>query len=393
MKVLHITNALGRYNSGGIGDVLNAFVSAQNKIVEKIEVWHPNNASDSEEFAEQTGLNIEQVKSFKTVGGNKNGFSPEMILEAFKKKDDFDIIHQHGLWLPISFVGLLFHSKTTKKVISPHGFLNENALAISPIKKKLSAKLYENRNLRSSDCLHACSVFEADFFRAYGLKQDIALIPNGVEDDFVYSKGNTEAFKLKHEISDNKVMLFLSRIHPSKGLELLLRLIASVKDEFNKWRLVVAGIDELNHEAELKNLAKELEIDHLIKFVGPVFGQEKVDAFDASDVFVLPTDTENFGIVVAQALARKKPVITTTEAPWKELVDFSCGWWIPKTEVAFKDTLNMVLKLPAEELEQRGRNGFNLVKKNYLWSELTHRTIELYDYLLNPSLGKPTFIL
>lgn len=393
MRVLHITNALGRLNSGGIGDVLGAFVGAQNNLVEQIEVWHPNDHSDSIEFAQETGIDIKQVKSFKTLGGNKVGFSPEMILKALRSRNDFDIIHQHGIWLPVSISSLLISSKKTKRVISPHGFLNKNALTISSLKKNISASLFENRNLKRAACLHACSSFEADFFRDYGLQQDIALIPNGIDDQFLQASGNAKAFKNKHKLQDQKVILFLSRIHPSKGLKLLFEVIESLKEEFKTWKLVIAGIDELNHEAELKNLAKVLNINHLIKFIGPVFGQEKVNAFDASDLFILPTDTENFGIVVAQALARKKPVITTKEAPWKDLVKYDCGWWIDKNHESLKASIKNILTLPDSELKRKGLNGYNLIKKEYLWSELAHNTVVLYKYLLNHNSKKPSFII
>lgn len=393
MKVLHICNAVGRYNAGGIGAVLTAFISSQNELVDYIEVWHPNSQEDSVEFSQTTNLCVDQIKSFKTIGSDKIGFSSQLLLSAQKRKNDFDIIHQHGIWLPISIASLLFDSKKTKKIISPHGFLNRHALTISKNKKIIAGLLYENKNLKTATCLHACSDFEASFFRDYGLQQDIALIPNGVDDEFLNAQGNPKAFKNKHGITDEKILLFLSRIHPSKGIELLLRVIESLKTDFTNWKLIIAGIDELNHEEELKSLTKELKIEHIVKFIGPVFDQEKVDAFDASDIFILPTDTENFGIVVAQALARKKAVITTREAPWKDLEDYDCGWWIPKTEVALKNVISKVLRLSTEELQQKGMNGFNLVKKKYLWSQLTNRTIELYDFLLNPSVGKPKFIL
>ncbi len=391
MKVLHITNAVGKMNAGGIGDVLTAFVKHQRKLVDYIEVWHPNEKSDSEEFASATGLDIQQIHSFKTVGGDKIGFSPEMISRARRNNTSFDIVHQHGIWLPVSLATLRFNAKQTKKVISPHGFLNENALSISSKKKKLVAALFENKNLKTADCIHACSDLERDFVRDYSLNQPIALIPNGVEQDFLEAKGNPQTFKHKHGLEGKRILFFLSRIHPSKGLALLINVLAQLKSELDNWVLVIAGIDELNHEQELKELTKRLQLGEFVKFIGPTFGQDKIDAFDAGDIFVLPTDTENFGIVITQALARKRPAICTTFAPWSDLKKYNCGWWIEKTENSFLENLRKIMKLDATELNEMGMNGYRLVLEKYLWKAATDRSVKTYEWLLS-SGEKPDFI-
>ncbi len=393
MRVLHISNAIGKKYAGGIGDVITAFVSHQKKVVDYIEVWHPNDDLQSIEFAKDTGLPENQIKAFKTIGPNKLGISVQMISQARKDRNKFDIVHQHGIWLPLSLASLQFLKSNAKKVISPHGFLNEAALKISATKKKVAYSLFEKKNLNTADCIHACSSFESDFFRSFGLNQKIALIPNGVDDDFFYAKGNPSLFKSNANLKGKKILLFLSRIHPSKGLDLMLSVLKSLKNKMGNWCFVIAGIDELGHESHLKKIVQDENLHDLVKFIGPVFGQEKVDVFDACDAFVLPTDTENFGIVVAQALARKKPVITTRLAPWKELEDHNCGWWIPKSFEALKETLSSLIELQSQDLAEKGENGFKLISNKYLWNSITANSISLYEYLLEESNVKPQFII
>lgn len=370
-------------NAGGIGEVLTAFVKHQKNWVNHIEVWHPNEESDSQEFAEETGLDINNIKAFKTIGSNKIGFSTEMIKAAANHKNDFDIIHQHGLWLPLSMASLKMGNGKAKKIISPHGFLNANALTISSKKKKLAATLFEHRNLKSADCLMACSDFEKGFIREYNLDQPVSVIPNGVHQSFVDAKGNPNEFVEKHNLQGKKILFFLSRIHPSKGLKLLIESFNKIKTEMKDWVLIIAGIDELNHEQELKNFCSQNNLNNQVKFIGPSFGQDKVNAFDASDVFILPTDTENFGIVVVQALARKKPVITTRFAPWADLEKYNCGWWINKTEAELKEVLLKINNALPEELKEKGNNGFQLVNEKYLWEAAAKRSFDTYQWLLN----------
>jgi len=382
MKVLHISNVLGKVNAGGIGDVLTAFVKYQKDRLEHLEVWHPNRIEDSQEFAEETGLPIQNIKAYRTISSNKFGFSIEMLNAVKKNINKFNIVHQHGLWLPLSIASLKLSKGKTKKIISPHGFLNANALRISPIKKGIASKLFESHNLKSADCLHACSEFERNFIRKYNLKQPIALIPNGVDCSFLEAKSDSSDFRQLHKIKEKRILFFLSRIHPSKGLPLLLECFKQLRTELKEWVIVIAGIDELEHERELKKICEKNRLNNQVKFVGPLFGQAKVNAFDASDVFILPTDTENFGIVVAQALARKKPVITTKFAPWSELEKYDCGWWIDKNEEQLKACLLQLKTISKEELNQKGENGYALIKKKYLWDTSARRSIETYKWLL-----------
>ena len=217
----------------------------------------------------------------------------------------------------------------------------------------------------------------------------IAILPNGIEEDFLLKKTTLEekaSFRKKKKIPEGKkILLFISRIHKLKGLELLLEVIAKMKIKFVKsnWLFVIAGIDENNHEEHLIKLVKDYKIEDIVQFVGPVFDEEKILMYDISSTFILPSINENFGIVIVEALARGIPVITTRNTPWKDLEDNNCGWWIDRTENEISNTINKLISTDADELLSMGESAKLLVKNKYLWTSIAKQSISLYNWVLN----------
>ena len=156
--------------------------------------------------------------------------------------------------------------------------------------------------------------------------------------------------------------------------------------------MLVAGYEDKNHTVYLKKLVKELNLIDFITFVGPKLGIEKIRIFDSADLFVLPTFNENYGIVVAEALARGIPVLTTKGTPWEELNKYNCGFWVDNNEEGIKAALMIVLQKSKCDLKAMGERGKKLVKSKYLWNQTTKRTVELYNWVLYGG-SKPDFII
>ena len=235
----------------------------------------------------------------------------------------------------------------------------------------------------------ACSEQEALSLRDFGLSQPIVILPNGVNESLIRKNPLNKkdlVFRLKYDIRPNtRILLFLSRIHPFKGLELFLECILAIKDEFrkNNWIFVIAGINELSHEIELRIFVESNDIGDIVRFVGPQYGQNKVDVFDSADCFILPSKGENFGIAVIEALARGLPVITTKTTPWRELEDLDCGWWVSRTKNDFINTLLELFSKDESNLIQMGENGIKLVESKYTWSKVSQQSIQMYKWVLN----------
>ena len=383
MKILHLSNVVGKFG-GGVAQVVQALLSNQFKLGRNPELWFLGNKAQETELFNTFNIQTNSLSAIE---------NPFFRLPYFFKKlrnigDKDVVVHQHGVFLPISLLSLTSR-KHVKVIISPHGYLEPEKLKVSPIKKKLVLALFESKNLRNCHCLVACSKKEAVSLREFGLSQPIVILPNGVSDSLVRKDISIEKksdLKQQYGIEINtKVLLFLSRIHPFKGLELFLKSILVIKDEFikNDWLFVIAGIDELNHEAELKIFVKDNDMDSIVKFIGPQYNQDKINVFDAADCFVLPSRGENFGIAVIEALARGLPVITTTGTPWEELETDSCGWWIERTQKDFVGTILELFSKDKSDLLEMGQNGINLVARKYTWSNITLQSIHMYEWVLN----------
>ena len=261
MKILNLSNTAGK-TSGGIGDVAQAMLKYQNKLDIDSNLWFPGDDGKKEEVVVLTGVSSNKIKAIKTIGSHHLGITPSLIAKRSYAIKNFDIIHQHGAFLPISLFSKSI-SKKIKVVISPHGLFEPERLVIQSRKKEIARYLFENSNFKNSACLIACSKQEALNLEALNFNVPIAILPNGIEENFLIEKTTEEekeSFRIKNKIpKDKKILLFISRIHPLKGLPLLLKVISKMKSEFekNNWILIIAGIDENNHENELKKIVKE----------------------------------------------------------------------------------------------------------------------------------------
>lgn len=252
-------------------------------------------------------------------------------------------------------------------------------------RKWLAELLYEDRNLRAARLFHATSELEADSIRRFGLLRPIVVLPNGVDLPAareVPSRGVLE--DRFPEIRGKRWLLFLGRLDPKKGLDVLIELWREMSLHFPDWRLLVAGPDLRGFGAEMAaKVAAEPSLRERTSFTGMLEGAEKSAALAHAELFVLPTRGENFGIAVAEALAHGTPVITTTAAPWKSLMEHDCGWWVAPELTAIGAALAAAMQLPASELNRMGANGQALVREQLSWSSIGERWTEVYRWLLS----------
>lgn len=392
LKILHLTASIGPA-SAGMGSVVVGLVREQQVLGCCPMTWTLDRESETD-LARENDLDARSLMCFPSVGPAAIGFSPAMEHASRSRiGQGFDLVHQHGIWMANSRVTNRWRQTWCRPtVLAPHGALETYVLQISRWKKQLATLVYEAQNLRKATCLHAASASEARSFRRYGLTQPIAVIPNGVSDRWLLSTSDAERFRKEFGIArERRILLFLSRVHPKKGLPLLFEALAQLRSELGDWLLVIAGADEVGHRLELEQLARQLGINQWVQFVGPLFGERKRDAFGAAEVFVLPTHSENFGIVVAEALGVGLPVLTTRGAPWEELTRQRCGWWTDIHSDALREALVQIIRLPAVELAAMGARGRELVATHYTWRNAAEKTMLLYKWLLSQGT-QPDFV-
>jgi glycosyltransferase involved in cell wall biosynthesis len=285
------------------------------------------------------------------------------------------VLHAHGLWTASTHWAVSWARRTgTPLLIQPHGMLHPWALQHKLYKKKLAMALFQARDLQAADVLVATSLAEYEYIRSNGLKQPVALIPNGIELPSAAARQRSAA-----EPRHTRTALFLSRIHPVKGLVNLVRAWAQVRP--CGWRLVVAGPNEDGHLADVMKIVREERLGECLHFVGEVDASGKTVLFNEADLFILPTFSENFGVVVAEALSYGVPVITTQGAPWSDLLTHGCGWWVAVGVDPLASALRSATSSPAQVLTAMGRRGRDYVTR-YEWNSIASELAGVYRWML-----------
>ncbi len=364
MRVLHYIPSIDRA-SGGVGSYLQLLAQGLGQLCELHVVTH---TSDNE-------LHIPNA----TIH-----YIPKQIKSVLKIRRQFislcqsiqpDIFHSNCCWLPLSALTTFWaKSQGLPIVYSPHGMLEPWILSRNYYTRKLPALLlYQRRAITISNQLHATADSEALNLKKLGYNKKIFVVPNCID---------VEAIQIKESWHRRKKILFLSRVHPKKGINFLIDAVAALRDQMNDYEVIIAGEGTTEYINELKSQATTSGVDNIFKFVGGIYGPDKWRLYQAADLFVLPTHSENFGIVVAESLASGTPVVTTTGTPWQELTTYNCGWYTPVGTAPLIEAIKQFFALSPDELKQMGINGRRLVSQKYSVKQVAEEMYSAYKNIL-----------
>ncbi len=359
MKVVHYIPSIDR-KSGGVGFYMQLLAKELGKLVELHVV---TTKSESE-------LKLENCEVHYIPRGILA--SSKSAWQAILHLTTPDVVHINCCWTPqCSFVQKWAQSLGYRVVLTPHGMLEPWILKRNYWIKKLPALvLYQRRAIEKADILHATAISERGNLLALGYNRNIEIVPNGVE---------VKNIKLKQSWAKSKKILFLSRLHPKKGIEFLISAAALLKSELEGYEFIIAGEGESSYITHLKQKSKVLGVEPIFNFCGGVYGDKKWELFRTADIFVLPTYSENFGIVVAESLASGTPVLTTTGTPWEELNTHKCGWCVEPTQESITEALRQAISTPSEELHAMGERGRKLMLQNYSTDAVAESMVEMYN--------------
>lgn len=280
---------------------------------------------------------------------------------------DAQVFHIHGLWSPLLHRASGFARQNHIPVVwSTHGMTAPWSMRHKRWKKRLAWHLYQRRDLRNASLIHCTTEMEAEWNRRLGL-ENVCVIPLGTSERSVVDRS----------AADGKVLLFVGRIYPVKALDNLIRAFATATggDRHPDWMLRIVGPDQAGHLGKLEELVAALGLrDELrVQFVGPKFGNELSVEYENSDALALVSHTENFGATVVDAMAHGKPVITSTNTPWRIVVERHCGWWVSNGVETLAKTLDELFSMSDAERAEMGERGRALVKEQYEWGSVVRR--------------------
>lgn len=375
MKIIHFISGIDK-SGGGTTAYMKLLAEELNKY--SIDQKIATGISDSPVEIVGVQIHFFDLKNLnplhlKRVAKLKNEFS------RYLKNQKPDIVHINGVWLYQNYIFQKEAQKLNIKVVlSPHGMLEPYIINRNKLKKKIALFLFQDKAILNSDFLHVTAKSELENIKKIGYKnKNYTIIPNGIE----IKNRNPKEYAGEKEY---KHFLFLSRVHPKKGIDILIDTVASLRD--SKIKITIAGNGEKIYINQLIKYTIEKNVSDIFNFVGPVYGEEKWSLFKSADVFILPTHSENFGIVVAESLLVGVPVITTKGTPWEELNINKCGWWVDLTVNSLKKTIREAINLPDTELKAMGLRGRKLIKNKYNISNVATAMKSFYESILKKEI-------
>lgn len=376
MKILHAISGLN-VNSGGPSISTWSLVTGlRNTGIEADLIAYKSNKSS--ELMIGKGDFVYSLPSPKY-----SRFAYSSQFNRFLEKDDYEIYHGHGLWqYPVHCIAVYARKMGKPYLISTRGMLYPEALRKSSYVKKIALQIYQRKDLELATVIHATCNQELQYIRDSGFKNPVAIIPNSINTKVHFEKGEFSAGKSQ--------VGFLGRFAPIKNIENLIEAWDKTCKNNPDWELVLIGDGELTYKNQLTNLTTKLGIKN-IRFTGFLNGTEKEKALQKLSYLVLPSKSENFGMVVTEALIRGIPVISSKGTPWEELNTYRAGWWIDIGVGPLARTLNEAISLPENERRIMGQNGRQLVEQNYSLEQVTRQMISLYGWLLGKG-SKPDFV-
>jgi glycosyltransferase involved in cell wall biosynthesis len=305
--------------------------------------------------------------------GNALGYSADLVEAAERLMPRSEVIHLHGLWRHFGVAALhAARRRGVPAVVSPMGMFAPPALRVSRLRKLAFWHALQKEALRGVGCFHATSLAEHDDLRALGIAEPIAVLPLGVDlpDPSPPVRGR----------AGGSTLLFLGRIAPIKNLAALVAAWRSLQAGFPDARLRIVGPDDRGHAAALRRAADEMGAERLT--IEPaVWGPAKDELYRSADLVILPSLSESFGLVVAEALAAARPVIATTGSPWRRIEGERCGWCVEPTPAALAGAIREALSLPEGTLAAMGLNGRRLAERELAWSRVVPGFVRMYHWV------------
>jgi glycosyltransferase involved in cell wall biosynthesis len=391
MRVIHTISGIAE-SAGGPSRVAASLCSAVVEQGCEVELVAGHEVARDGDLVEPSSKQVQLhlIEARRLAGVRLHpGFSQVVQRLAKAQPGNPSLVHDHGIWGLTNIASAhAARCAGVPYVLHTHGMLEPWALQFKARKKQLAWAAYQRRIVAGSSALVATSDQERDSVKRLFPKHPVAVIPNGVP--FPQTVPNRAA----RSATDRANLLFMSRVHPVKNLFGLVQAWAEVcsTPSRKRWMLQIAGPDELDHTREVMALVHSLGLESRVEFLGPVGENNKDKQLEAADLFVLPSFSENFGIVVAEALAYGLPVIASKGTPWSGLVQHRCGWWADPAPGSLARALADAIDLSNAERHCMGRRGRDFAQGAFSWDGIGLSTMQLYEWVMGRTSVVPSFV-
>jgi glycosyltransferase involved in cell wall biosynthesis len=421
MRILQIVPSISLIYGGPSQMVLGLAPALAREGV-KVTIITTNSNGDSGQEALDVPLNRPilqdgyEIIYFRCAPFRRYKFSLNLLSWLKKHAHEFDLAHIHALFSPVSSIAAkICRQQKLPYILRPLGTLDPADLSKKKQLKKLYAAMLERPNIAGAAAMHFTSNQEAKISERFGVVTKDLVLPLGVipprrsgqskvehllpkeqqelESGFLAPQISlTEPYLHEREVlrkqfdisSDMPVVLFMSRIDPKKGLNLLIPALEKLLAEGLKFHFILAGTNpqDPNYEAKIRLQIENSPLNNHTTITGFVTGEVKVNLLQVADLFVLPSYYENFGIAVAEAMVTGIPVVISDQVHiWHQIRNSNSGWVGATETQAFTHMIREALQNP-DERKKRGLCAQEYALKNYSWEAIARETIQAYKEII-----------
>jgi glycosyltransferase involved in cell wall biosynthesis len=382
MKIGFLVGSVSRA-AGGLFQSVRGLAKAVTCASTSARVFGISDEQSAADLQEWRPLSVQTFRPQFRAWGYSNQLVPARL------GADLDILSTHGLWKYCSVASQRWHLRTGRPyLVHPEGMLESWALRNAGWKKRFATLLYENRHLRGAACLRALCEAEAQSIRAYGIYNQICVIPNGVD---LPDLSETPTLQAQAFAEGRKILLYLGRLHSKKNVANLIRawkqILSSHPSTRGSWVLAIAGWSQGGYEQKLKHLAGDLDTAATTKsasiaFLGPRFGTEKNECYRACAAFIMPSLSEGLPMTVLEAWAYAKPVLMTPECNLPEGFGAGAALQIGTRPEEIAAGLEEVIEMSDDDRRAMANRGRNLIETKFSWPRIGEQMCSVYKWVL-----------
>jgi len=381
MNIAHILSHVSTVYAG-VPIATRRMVSALSRLGMGVSVWATGDPQEETAFLKE-GISAHLYRAEWPIGWRR---SPDLARALENASEKPDIFHVHEVWsYPQHLAGKTALRRGIPYILAPRASLEPWRLTYKGFKKKVYLKLFGNTLIQNAVCLHAVATAEVEGFRRVGYKGPVFIVHNGiVPEEFEGLPDPVEAETQWPTLQGRRVVLYLSRLSPEKGLDELIPAWSAVvkKPSYSDALLVLAGPDDRGYRFRVEEMIRKADLEKQVLLTGMVEGRHKFALMSRADICTLPSYSEGFSNSLLENLAAGKPVLITPGCNFPEVTKVGAGFCVEPERGSLEEGLRQLLDMPKETLIAMGNNGRRLVMEHFTWGEAARKIATVYDAIL-----------